>query len=243
MVNVSIVIPAKNEEGNISSLVNEIRAAMNGFCEYEIVYINDGSTDGTLQKLKEIQADFPGLRIWSHDKSTGQSQAVVDGVKMARYPVIATLDADGQNDPADIPAMVELLERSDPQTALIAGYRTKRKDSWLKRFSSKYANAIRSRILNDGTPDTGCGLKVFQREKFLELPYFDHMHRYIPALLRREGYDIVVHEVNHRHRHAGTSKYGFHNRFWTGIVDILGVIWLQRRHKKAGIIDENQDNV
>jgi len=255
MISVSVVVPAKNEEGNIETLVNEIRRALEETCIFEIIYINDGSTDGTLNKLLSIQKEFPDLKVWSHTKSAGQSRAVAHGVRLARYPIIATLDADGQNDPADIPAMLKLLvnasEHSENATedtsifdrpgriGLVAGNRTVRKDTWLKRVSSRGANAFRARILKDHTPDTGCGLKVFYRNLFLRLPFFDHMHRYLPALVQRQGYRILVHTVRHRERHAGTSKYGFHNRLWVGIVDIFGVMWLQRRCKNTEVIDEN----
>ena len=261
MVSVSVVIPAKNEEGNIVGLVDEIRKALEGRFEFEIIYINDGSTDATLQVLQAIQQTFSDLRIWSHVTSAGQSRAVAHGVRLARFPIIATLDADGQNDPANIPEMIERLiqcheaeqrdlnlEHSDISlfdppglTALIAGNRTRRKDTWLKRISSKLANAFRAWVLRDNTPDTGCGLKVFYRDVFLRLPFFDHMHRYLPALVQRQGYKIQVHEVNHRHRQAGTSKYGFHNRLWVGIIDIFGVMWLLRRCKNTQIVNENKD--
>jgi dolichol-phosphate mannosyltransferase len=171
------------------------------------------------------------LRIVRHLKNSGQSTAIRTGVQYASSAWIATLDGDGQNDPADIPNLYNELinnQAADPWL-VVAGYRKKRKDTWLKRMSSKYANGIRDRLLRDGTPDTGCGLKVFARDSFLALPYFDHMHRYIPALFQRQGGRVVSIEVNHRHRTRGVSKYGFHNRLWVGIVDILGVRWLQNR--------------
>jgi dolichol-phosphate mannosyltransferase len=257
MVSISIVIPAKNEEDNIAALVGEIRASLEGRFTFEIIYINDGSTDATLSVLEQLQSDCPGLKIWNHHTSAGQSRAVFHGVHLARHPIIVTLDADGQNDPSDIPAMVEKLVQLNTlatvkgpashratsifdapgKTALIAGHRKNRKDTWGKRFSSRVANRFRRWVLKDQTPDTGCGLKVFYREVFLRLPYFDHMHRFLPALIRRTGYNVSVHEVTHRPRRAGASKYGLHDRLWVGIVDILGVIWLQKRCKPVGIME------
>jgi dolichol-phosphate mannosyltransferase len=261
MISVSVVIPAKNEEGNVAGLVGEIRASLEDRFTCEIIYINDGSTDRTLSVLERLRQDCPYLRVWSHQASAGQSRAVYHGVRLARYPIIATLDADGQNDPSDIPAMVDKLVRlntagltegrasyvlpsifDEPgRTALIAGHRKHRKDTWIKRISSKIANGFRGWVLKDRTPDTGCGLKVFYREAFLRLPYFDHMHRFIPALMRRIGYSVSVHEVNHRPRQAGVSKYGLHDRLWVGIVDILGVIWLQRRCRAVQLLRGNND--
>ncbi len=262
MICVSVVIPAKNEEGNIAGLVGEIRLALDGRFTYEIIYINDGSTDQTLETIHRLQQDQPELKVWSHKSSAGQSRAVWHGVQFAQYDIIATLDADGQNDPADIPAMVEkLVQLNAPgadgadgayrpslfdapgKTALIAGYRKNRKDTWLKRVSSRVANGFRGWILKDKTPDTGCGLKVFYRDVFLRLPYFDHMHRFLPALVNRLGYAISVHEVHHRPRHAGISKYGLHDRLWVGLVDLLGVMWLQRRCKAARLLQNNTNGL
>ena len=259
MICISVVIPAKNEEGNIEVLVAEIRAAIEGRFTYEIIYIDDGSTDCTLAILRRLQKDFRNLKVWAHRASAGKSWAVSNGVQLASYPIIATLDADCQNDPADIPAMVEKLIElnmndseapsrtpadlslfdSSGKTALISGYRKNRMDTWVKRVSSRVANGFRGWILKDRTPDTGCGLKVFYRDVFLRLPYFDHMHRFLPALVQRLGYETSVYEVNDRPRHTGTSKYGFHDRLWTGIVDLLGVMWLRRRCKTAELLGEN----
>lgn len=229
-MDLSVVIPVHNEEESIGELITEITQALTD-CQYEIVVVDDGSTDNTLSTLLSIKDNTPTLRVVQHLSNSGQSTAVRTGVQYAKAPWIATLDGDGQNDPADIPNLYrELIDQqnSDPWF-VVAGYRKKRKDTWLKRFSSKYANAIRAKLLRDGTPDTGCGLKVFARDSFLALPYFDHMHRYIPALFQRQGGRVVSIEVNHRHRQRGVSKYGFHNRLWVGIVDILGVRWLQNR--------------
>ena len=230
-MDLSVVIPVHNEEESIGNLIDEITNALSEKHQHEIIVVDDGSTDNTLDVLLKIKQNLPTLRIVKHLKNSGQSTAVRTGVQYAKSSWIATLDGDGQNDPADIPNLYNELtnnQNSDPWL-VVAGYRKKRKDTWLKRLSSKYANAIRAKLLRDGTPDTGCGLKVFARDSFLALPYFDHMHRYIPALFQRQGGRVVSIEVNHRHRMQGVSKYGFHNRLWVGIVDILGVRWLQNR--------------
>ena len=229
-MDLSVVIPVHNEEESIGNLINEIVAALSEKYQYEIVVVDDGSADQTLDTLLEIKQELTVLRVIKHLKNSGQSTAVRTGVQYAKSSWIATLDGDGQNDPADIPNLYnELVNQDLDPWLVVAGYRKKRKDTWLKRMSSKYANGIRDRLLRDGTPDTGCGLKVFSRDSFLALPYFDHMHRYIPALFQRQGGRVVSIEVNHRHRALGVSKYGFHNRLWVGIVDILGVRWLQNR--------------
>jgi len=233
----SVVVPAKNEEGNILPLVTEISEALKGKMPFEIVYVNDGSTDKTLQKLKEAKKKFPCLRFVSHDKSTGQSGAVATGVAIALAPVIATLDGDGQNDPADIPSLyATLMKQKDKDQVLIAGHRVKRMDVFSKRMTSKIANKIRKALLNDDTPDTGCGLKVFSKTAFMNMPHFDHMHRYLPALMKRQGGRIISVPVNHRPRGSGVSNYGFWDRLWVGIFDIFGVMWLAHRYKSANII-------
>jgi len=229
-MDLSVVIPVCNEEESIGVLIEEITQALAQKYQHEIIVVDDGSTDTTLEVLLKIKKDLPTLRVIKHLQNSGQSTAVRTGVQHAKSAWIATLDGDGQNDPADIPNLYnELANQNLDPWLVVAGYRKKRKDTWLKRISSKYANSIRDRLLRDGTPDTGCGLKVFSRDNFLALPYFDHMHRYIPALFQRQGGRVVSVEVNHRHRMQGTSKYGFHNRLWVGIVDILGVRWLQNR--------------
>lgn len=230
-MDLSVVIPVHNEEESIGNLIDEITIALSEKYQHEIIVVDDGSTDNTLDVLLKIKENLSTLRVVKHLNNSGQSTAVRTGVQHAKSVWIATLDGDGQNDPADIPNLYNELinnQNSDPWL-VVAGYRKKRKDTWLKRISSRYANGIRDRLLRDGTPDTGCGLKVFARSSFLELPYFDHMHRYIPALFQRQGGRVVSVEVNHRHRMQGISKYGFHNRLWVGIVDILGVRWLQNR--------------
>ncbi|HND98032.1 glycosyltransferase family 2 protein [Plasticicumulans sp.] len=227
----SVVVPVHNEGENIAPLIDEIVAALAGREDYEIIYVNDGSRDDTAARLAEAATRLPQLRVITHARACGQSTAVATGIRHARGRWIATLDGDGQNDPADIPKLLAVL--TDPtrplKRVMAAGYRRKRQDTWIKRISSKIANGVRSRLLGDATPDTGCGLKVFERAVFLELPYFDHMHRFLPALVRRAGYELVSVEVNHRHRTRGVSKYGTLDRLAVGIVDLFGVMWLQRR--------------
>lgn len=241
----SVVVPVKNEEENIFPLVSEIHAALDGRLPFEIIYVDDGSDDRTPQVLRETQTAFPMLRVVRHRASCGQSQAVASGVRAARGAWIATLDGDGQNDPADIPAMLdrraELAAAGGVDMALvmIAGHRQKRHDTWFRRLSSKVANGVRSGMLGDSTPDSGCGLKVFARDTFLRFPRFDHMHRFLPALMIREGGRVESVRVNHRARERGTSKYGLWNRLWVGIVDLFGVWWLQRRARNPVI--EHQD--
>lgn len=235
---VSVVVPVKNEQDNVAPLVREIGAALSDKAEFEIIYVDDGSTDNTARVLAGLQAEFSMLRVVTHRTSCGQSQAVASGVKLARYEWIATLDGDGQNDPADIPALLNTL--ADPaqpaNLQLLAGWRNRRQDTFIRKLSSKIANGVRSRFLKDSTPDTGCGLKVFARATFMELPHFDHMHRFLPALVQRNGGAVVSVPVNHRSRERGTSKYGIHNRLWVGVVDLLGVAWLQRRVKRPEIV-------
>ena len=227
---ISVVIPARDEADNIGPLLADVRAALDGRVDYEVVVVDDGSVDETPARLREAVRAFPRLRSVRHDAPSGQSASLWTGVRLARAPWIVTLDGDGQNDPADIPALLEARDarRSDP-LLLVNGYRRSRHDGWLKRASSRVANAVRARVLGDGTPDTGCGLKLFSRETFLALPRFDHMHRFIPALVRRNGGEILSVPVRHRDRVHGRSHYGVRNRLWTGIVDMLGVLWLQRR--------------
>lgn len=235
----SVVVPVRNEQDNILPLIAEIRAALDGRLDYEVVYVDDGSTDATAERLAAAQRDFPRLRVLTHARSCGQSAALASGVRAARGAWIATLDGDGQNDPADIPKLWAVVHAADRpgDLQLVAGWRRRRQDSWLKRLSSRIANGVRARLLNDATPDTGCGLKLFPRAVFLELPYFDHMHRFLPALVQRNGGRSVSVEVNHRPRTRGASKYGVHNRLWVGIVDLLGVMWLQRRMRRPELRD------
>lgn len=229
-MDLSVVIPVKNEAENIASLVGEIRAALDGLVEYEILYVDDGSSDATAAEITRLAAKTPQLRLLRHAQNCGQSAAIRTGVRAARASWIATLDGDGQNDPADIPVLWRLSrEASDSPLLLLAGYREKRQDSWSKRWASGIANAIRGRLLGDRTPDTGCGLKLFPRSLFLDLPHFDHMHRFLPALVLREGGRVRSVTVNHRPRRKGVSKYGVFDRLGVGIIDLFGVMWLQRR--------------
>jgi dolichol-phosphate mannosyltransferase len=229
---ISVVVPARDEADNVEPLLADIRAALDGRVDYEIVFVDDGSEDATPAKLREASRAFPRLRSARHRAPCGQSAAIWTGVRLARAPWIVTLDGDGQNDPADIPALLAAREaRASDVNLLVNGRRQARRDSWVKRVSSRIANGVRSKVLGDGTPDTGCGLKLFSREAFLALPYFDHMHRFLPALIRRNGGEVVSVPVRHRERRHGRSHYGVHNRLWTGIVDMLGVLWLRRRRK------------
>jgi len=231
-MDLSVVIPVHNEEENIELLINEIYSSLKHL-KYEIIVVDDASTDNSLEVLTRSKSKFQNLRVITHVKNFGQSAAVRTGVRNSKANWIATLDGDGQNDPSDIPNLyTHLIEKINDDMTMIAGHREVRNDTWLKRISSRYANIIRSSILKDNVPDTGCGLKIFSRERFLDLPFFDHMHRYIPALYIANGGKVVSLVVNHRPRNKGVSKYGFNNRFWVGITDLIGVIWLKRRSKK-----------
>jgi len=229
----SVVVPVKNEAPNVEPLIREILAATEDLAACEIIYVDDGSTDATLVELKRMADMVPQLRILRHHDSCGQSTAITTGVLAASHAWIATLDGDGQNDPGDIPKLLLRLRKASPEENLhmLAGWRANRRDTWFRRFSSRVANGVRSSLLKDATPDTGCGLKVFSRDSFLRLPYFDHMHRFLPALVQRQGGRVESVVVNHRPRERGTSKYGLHNRLWVGIVDLFGVSWLMRRAK------------
>jgi dolichol-phosphate mannosyltransferase len=230
-MDLSIVIPARNEAENIAPLVAEIAGALDGKLTYEVIYIDDGSSDDTAAAVRAVAATHPTVRLLRHDRSCGQSAAVRSGVKAARAEWIATLDGDGQNDPADIPRLWEMTRAAGSERLLIAGRRTKRRDTWIKRASSRIANAVRAGLLKDATPDTGCGLKLFRRDLFLDLPFFDHMHRYLPALVLREGGKTVSVPVNHRPRSRGVSNYGTLDRLAVAFADLIGVLWLQRRAK------------
>ncbi|WP_369941382.1 glycosyltransferase family 2 protein [Xanthomonas medicagonis] len=229
----SVVVPVFNERDNVPPLVAEIVAALRGTTDFEIVYVDDHSRDDTLAVLEGLKASTPELRVLHHVTQSGQSTAVRNGVKAARGTWIATLDGDGQNDPADIPKLLAARAAADPLVKLFAGWRVSRQDSGSKRWASKWANAIRARMLRDDTPDTGCGIKLFEREAFLDLPYFDHMHRYLPALMQRAGWRTVSVPVNHRHRTAGVSKYNNLNRALVGIRDLRGVAWLIARSRRT----------
>ena len=244
---VSVVVPVYNEEENVAKLVDEIAMAFSGAVsgslagtKYEMIFVNDASTDNTLSVLTELKKTYPELRAISHRKNAGQSRAVRSGVLAAKSKYIATLDGDGQNDPADIPALFKQITRADAPEglALVGGRRAKRQDSWAKKLGSRFGNGVRKKLLNDKADDTGCGLKVFTREGFLRLPYFDHVHRYIPALMLREGYKIEFCDVNHRHREFGVSKYTNFGRLMVSIADLRGVMWLNRRARNPEGWDE-----
>ena len=238
-MDLSVVIPVRDEANNIAPLVGEIRSALDGLVEYEILYVDDGSNDATVVEISRIAISVPRVRLLRHTRNYGQSAAIRTGVRAARAAWIATLDGDGQNDPADIPAMWRLVSQAPTQPPLmIAGYRRQRRDRWSKRTASRVANTVRGRLLGDHTPDTGCGLKLFPRSLFLDLPYFDHMHRFLPALGLREGGTVRSVPVNHRPRRKGVSKYGVFDRLGVGIIDLLGVMWLKRRAAHPGLVDD-----
>jgi dolichol-phosphate mannosyltransferase len=228
----SVVVPVKNEAGNILPLIAEIEAACAPLGSFEILYVDDGSDDATPDELAAAQATRPHLRVIRHAESCGQSAAVRSGARAARAPLIATIDGDGQNDPAFIPALVAALEAAGPACGLCAGQRTSRKGRY-KAFQSRVANGVRRRVLKDATRDTGCGLKVVRRDVYLMLPYFDALHRFMPALVAREGYGVVHVDVKDRPRLAGASKYGMLDRLFVGILDLAGVWWLIRRRRRV----------
>ncbi len=238
---IAVVVPARNEAGNVGPLVDEIAAALAGRA-VEIIFVDDGSDDGTDRALAEVARRQPALRVVRHDHACGQSTAIVSGVRAAVAAVIVTMDGDGQNDPADAPALLDAFSAGGGGDKLmITGHRVNRRDTWLRRFSSRVANGVRAALLGDATPDTGCGLKVFSRRAFLDMPAFDHMHRFLPALMNRAGGRVVSVPVNHRPRTQGISKYGVWNRLWVGIVDLFGVIWLIRRKANPAIAPADED--
>jgi dolichol-phosphate mannosyltransferase len=236
---VSIVVPVRNEAGNIAPLVTEITMALTAALkdEFEIIYVNDGSTDSTEAELRSLMASRPFLRQIKHAQSCGQSAAVRTGVTHARAPAVVTLDGDGQNNPAFIPELLRVLA-TNPRIGLVAGQRVGRKDTGFKKFQSRIANGVRGAVLRDGTRDTGCGLKAFRRDAFMALPYFDGLHRFLPALMRREGYEIGYVDVTDRPRGAGVSNYGMWDRLWVGILDLAGVWWLIRRKRRVPEVSE-----
>jgi dolichol-phosphate mannosyltransferase len=239
-VAVSIVVPVRNEAGNVAPLIAEIAAALDGRWVYEIIYVDDGSTDATAERLAEIMKQRGNLRQIRHATSSGQSSAVRSGVRASRGAIVATLDGDGQNNPQFLPDLIAAIENGGDRVGLAAGQRVGRKDSGFKKIQSRIANGVRSGILRDGTRDTGCGLKAFRREIFLMMPYFDGLHRFLPALMRREGYEIAYVDVIDRPRRSGVSNYGFFDRLWIGIMDIAGVWWLIRRKKPTPVVTEVQ---
>jgi glycosyltransferase involved in cell wall biosynthesis len=235
---VSVVVPVRNEAENVAALANEIAAAMTGRWSFEIVFVNDGSTDDTALALGWLMPERPWVRQINHAASCGQSAAVRTGVAAARAPLVVTLDGDGQNDPSFLPALVRALETGGERVGLVAGQRVGRRASGFKRLQSRIANGVRGAILRDGTRDTGCGLKAFRRDTFMALPYFDGLHRFLPALVKRDGYEIAYVEVIDRPRRHGRSNYGLWDRLWVGILDLAGVWWLIRRRKRVPRIAE-----
>ncbi len=228
----SIVVAVRDEAENILPVIDEVVGAMDAVTpDYELVFVDDGSVDATPQRLLEVMRREPRLRVLRHERPWGKSSGVVTGVRAARAPWIIMLDGDGQNDPRDIPALLAALP-ADPAASrvrLVCGRRLNRRDTWLKRVSSRTANAVRRRVLRDGTPDTGCGFKIVRRDVFMSMPQFHNMHRFLPALVQRAGWESVSVGVNDRARLSGRSKYGLHNRLWVGIRDMIGVAWLLRR--------------
>lgn len=236
----SVVIPLCNEAENVASLTDEILTALTSIDHYEIILVDDGSDDATAAEMVAARQRHGSIvRLLHHSVRSGQSAAVCSGVRAARARWIATLDGDGQNDPADLPRLLTALSsRTNPRLDLVMGNRGTRRDSWLRRISSRVANRVRGGLLGDATPDSGCGIKVFARDVFLDLPRFDHMHRFLPALFQRAGSDIVSLQVTHRPRLHGRSKYGLHNRLWVGIVDMIGVLWLLSRQPPPRGVEE-----
>ena len=234
---ISVVVPVHDEQGAAGPLAREIAAAFEGRA-YEMVFVDDASRDGTLAELRGLMTELPALRVLSHGSNAGQSRAVRTGVLAARGAIVVTLDGDGQNPPADAPKLADLLAASPPAVGLVGGVRAKRQDSGAKRQASLWANRIRRKLLGDDADDTGCGLKAFRRDIFLRLPYFDHIHRYLPALMIREGYQNLYLDVDHRHRETGQSKYTNWGRLMASLSDLLGVIWLKSRSRKPGVISE-----
>ncbi|MBX5460527.1 MAG: glycosyltransferase family 2 protein [Steroidobacteraceae bacterium] len=235
---ISIVIPVCNEAENVGPLAEEIAIALKGRA-FEILFVDDGSTDDTAAAVLRAREKVPQVRLLRHSFRSGQSAAVTTGVKHARAEWVGTLDGDGQNDPADLPKlMAARLDPANADVVLIQGHRVTRKDTSFRRLQSRIANAVRSCLLGDGTPDTGCGIKLMHRASYLELPKFDHMHRFLPALFQRAGGRVISVPVNHRPRARGTSKYGMLDRLWVGIVDIGGVMWLRRRYKPGLAVRE-----
>lgn len=230
----SVVIPVCNEVDNVAPLAREVAAALRPRRSFELIFVDDGSTDGTAEAVQRVRAEVPEIRLLRHSRRSGQSAALHTGFRAARADWIATLDGDGQNDPADLSRLIEERDARiprEPALGLIIGHRITRRDSWLRRVSSRVANGVRARLLGDGTPDTGCGLKLMRRDVLLGLPCFDHMHRFLPALFRRQGAVVISMPVSHRPRQRGQSKYGVHNRLWVGIVDLCGVMWLNARRR------------
>ncbi|MEN8763280.1 MAG: glycosyltransferase family 2 protein [Thiogranum sp.] len=246
----SVVVPVYNEAGNVRPLLTEINRAVRGTGACEVIYVDDGSDDDTLAELRRAQADFPALRVFHHALRSGQSSALLSGVRAARAPWVVTLDGDGQNDPADIHLLLKRLQEDNGLAGdlMLVGHRTRRQDDRIRCWSSRLANLVRRGLLSDDTPDTGCGLKLFPRDLLLSVPAFDHMHRFLPALVQRQGARVISVPVRHRARRCGVSKYGIHNRLWVGLVDLAGVMWLQRRRigrsiRHDGVLSRIEDEL
>ena len=237
---IAVVVPTRNEAENVGPLIGEIIAALGGH-SFEIIFVDDGSNDGTAEALASADAQHPELRVVTHSQACGQSTAIVSGVRAAKADIIITMDGDGQNDPTDATVLIDHYEEAGGGDKLmIVGHRVNRRDTLLRRISSRIANGIRGGLLGDATPDAGCGLKVFSRRAFLEMPAFDHMHRFLPAMMIRAGGNVLSVPVNHRSRTRGTSKYGVWNRLWVGIIDLFGVIWLIRRAANPASVERNK---
>lgn len=227
----SVIVPVYNEAGNVLPLAKEIEAALKDRLSYEIIFVDDASSDATVSNLKQLTNSLPVLRVIQHKRNAGQSAAVVTGVKVAKYPWIATLDGDRQNHPNDLLKLIQAIQQSNlaSNQILCMGFREKRNDSWIRKLSSKIANKVRTFFLKDDCPDSGCGIKLFSRDLFLTIPHFKNCHRFLPALCKRSGAIVLNVAVSHRERTEGKSKYGISNRLWAGIVDLIGVSWLMRR--------------
>lgn len=232
---ITLVVPVLNEAGSLPDLLAEIAAAAPAAAIAEVLFVDDGSTDDSLAILRARQAGMPSLRVLIHERRMGQSAAFLSGARAAKEDVLVFMDGDGQNDPADIARLAAAFREAGRAgtRAAVLGQRAERRDTWIRRVSSRLANAIRSRVLKDGTRDTGCSLKLIRRADYLALPYFDHMHRFLPALLQRDGVALAHVAVSHRPRLKGQSKYGFWNRALVGAVDLAGVAWLIRRKLPA----------
>ncbi len=239
-MDLSVVVPVRNEAENVAAVAAEIRAALAGRFQFEIVFADDGSSDGTQTELKKLKAQFPEVRVIALDRPSGKSRAIIEAVKRAAAPVICTMDGDGQDDPQFIAAFMEKMRAPGEKAAgrVVCAHRQNRRDTWMKRRVSPIANAIRRAVLKDNTPDSGCGYKMFPRDAFLELPRFENMHRFLPALFIRRGGESVSVPVMHRPRAKGRSKYGIFDRLWVGIWDLLGVAWLARRTTHPGVKEE-----
>lgn len=239
---ISIIVAVYNEQDNVEPLTREIETAMGDHPRYEIIYVDDGSTDHTVAKLRALQTSIPQLRVVEHQNNFGQSAAIVTGAFAARNDWLVMLDGDGQNDPADIPKLLAALQQQQTgKPILINGLRLNRQDTWLRKLSSRIANGIRRSILKDDCPDTGCSLKCISRQVFVRLPHFNHVHRFIPALVKRAGGKIIMIPVHHRPRLRGQAKYGVGNRLWVGIVDLIGMMWLVRRPCQPEILSNSDE--